>query len=139
MSGSSGIVVNGWTESSLMRRSQWLVSLMEGLGSRQKSNKAAPEAAPATAKSEPTGTFIKKQDAKSLREQLQGRMDFEIRVWRSVNVRFLRAVIHESLGGRFLLKILYGLEERFPRYFGQNGQYPLVVIRKPANSETGIS
>jgi ubiquinone/menaquinone biosynthesis C-methylase UbiE len=142
MPGRSGVVVNGWTESILMQRSRWLINLMERLGSRlanrtdQRSVKAAQEAAPATAKPEPTGTFIKKQDAGSLRQQLQGKIDFEIKVWRSVNVRFLRAVIHGRLGGRFLLKVLFGLEERFPRYFGENGQYPLVVIRKPAVQES---
>ncbi len=141
MPGRSGVVVNGWTDSSLMRRSRWLVNLMEGLRSRlanrrdQPSDNSAAKGNPSAAKSAPTGTFIKKQDAKSLRQLLQDRMDFEIRVWRSVNVRFLRAVIHQPLGGRFLLKILYNLEERFPRYFGENGQYPLVVIRKPANTE----
>ncbi|MDR3574597.1 MAG: class I SAM-dependent methyltransferase [Anaerolineaceae bacterium] len=141
MPGRSGVVVNGWTESSLMRRSRWLVNLMERLGSGlvhrpdQKLVKAEPQAEPAPAKPDPTGTFIKKLNANSLRQQLQGKMDFEIKVWRSVNVRFLRAVIHKQLGGRFWLKLLYGLEERFPRYFGENGQYPLVIIRKPANSQ----
>ena len=143
MPGRSGVVVNGWTESSLMQRSRWLVSLMESLGSHlvqqpdQTPKKAAAEAVPAASKTEATGTFIKKLNASSLRQQLQGKIDFEIKVWRSVNVRFLRAVIHQSLGGRFLLKILYNLEERYPRYFGENGQYPLVVIRKPANKRDG--
>jgi ubiquinone/menaquinone biosynthesis C-methylase UbiE len=145
MSGRSGVVVNGWTESSLMRRSRWLVNLMERLGSglshqpNPTASKIASEPAPAPVKPDPTGTFIKKQDASSLRQQLQGKMDFEIKVWRSVNVRFLRAAIHPQLGGRFLLKILYSLEERFPSYFGKNGQYPLVVIRKPIHSESEVS
>jgi len=25
---------------------------------------------------------------------------------------------------------VYWLEERFPRFFGENGQYPLIVIKK---------
>jgi ubiquinone/menaquinone biosynthesis C-methylase UbiE len=143
MPGCAGVVVNGWTESSLMRRSRWLISLMEFLGSRlvhrpnQLPKKIAPEAVQAAANPGPTGTFIKKLDASSLIEQLQGKMDIEIKVWRSVNVRFLRAVIHQQLGGRFLLKLLYSLEERYPGYFGKNGQYPLVVIRKPANNWNG--
>ena len=48
----------------------------------------------------------------------------------SVNVRFLRAVIHQSLGGRWWLRLLFWLEERFPHYFGEKGQYPLVIVRK---------
>jgi len=29
-----------------------------------------------------------------------------------------------------LLRLLFWCEERFPRFFGEHGQYPLVVIRK---------
>jgi hypothetical protein len=29
------------------------------------------------------------------------------------------------------LKILFWLEERFPRWLGRIGQYPLVVVNKP--------
>lgn len=133
---SSAVVVNGWTESELMKRLQWLVSLAERLGSRLARSRKAPSLEKTKIKNEnqakpvgPTGTFIHKQDAAWLRQQLQG-MDVEIRCWRSVNVRFLRAVIHRTLGGRFWLRLLFWLEERFPHYFGEKGQYPLVVIRK---------
>jgi hypothetical protein len=57
-------------------------------------------------------------------------MSFEIRVWRSVSVRWLRALIHRVSGGRLELKLLYALEERFPHWFGEYGQYPLVIIKK---------
>ena len=140
--GTSAVVVNGWTESLLMRRLHWLVSLMERLGAlahrlahgREASaneingGKKEPQARPGA----PTGTYIHKQDAAWLRQQVQG-MDVEIRCWRSVNVRFLRAVIHPSTGGRFWLRLLYWLEERFPHYFGEKGQFPLVVIRKTSH------
>ncbi len=141
--GCSAVVVNGWTDSPLMRRSAWLVRLMERLGAwwqRRRGAKNLPEAAPApTAASEnnngsagaPVGTFIRKQDAHWLRRELGGRIPFEIYVWRSVSVRFLRAVIHASLGGRLWLRLLYWLEDTFPRFFGEKGQYPMVVIRKP--------
>ena len=55
-------------------------------------------------------------------------MEFEILVWRSVSVRWLRALIHGLTGGRLWLRLLFWLEERFPRWFGENGQYPLVVV-----------
>ena len=134
--GSSAVVVNGWTESILMKRLQWLVSLMERLGNQLErsretsaSNKTGGEKDTQVQPAEPTGTYIHKQDAAWLRQQLNGK-DVEIRCWRSVNVRFLRAVIHRSLGGRIWLKLLYWLEERFPHYFGEKGQYPLVIVRK---------
>jgi len=134
--GSSAVVVNGWTESELMKWLQWLVNLMELLGNLLPRTRGAlaeektKEKNGAQAQSaERTGTYIHKQDAVWLRQQLQ-EMDVEIRCWRSVNVRFLRAVIHHSLGGRFWLRLLYWLEDRFPHYLGEKGQYPLVIIRK---------
>jgi hypothetical protein len=81
-------------------------------------------------KKEPTGTYIQKLDADSLSKDLNGSIPFQIWVWRSVNVRFLRAVFHDILGGRLWLKLLYWWEERFPHYFGKVGQYPMIVIWK---------
>jgi hypothetical protein len=54
----------------------------------------------------------------------------EIRVWRSVSVRFLRAMIQPFLMGRFLLKLVYWKEELFPHLLGEKGQYPLITFRK---------
>lgn len=133
---SNGVIVNGWTHSPLMDRSRWLVSLMERIGGRIARRrgimleKSSAEVRKDTPAANPTGTFIQKQDADWLRQQLAGKMEYQVFVWRSVNVRFLRAVIHSKLGGKFWLRVLYRLEEWFPRYFGENGQYPLVVIRK---------
>ncbi len=78
----------------------------------------------------PFGTFVQKIDARWLRSELEGTMAFRIYVWRSVSTRFLRAVIHPKLAGRLWLKLIYFVEERFPQYFGTNGQYPLIVIKK---------
>ncbi|MBE0699597.1 MAG: class I SAM-dependent methyltransferase [Anaerolineaceae bacterium] len=147
--GKSGVVVNGWTDSPLMRRFNWLVRGMErsGLlfgrlsrGGTQKepkempggasSPKPGPVAKDPADRTDPVGTFIRKQDAAWLREQLTGKMKFEIRCWRSVSVRFLRAVIHEVTGGRIWLRLIYWLEDRFPHFMGEKGQYPLIVIRK---------
>ena len=79
----------------------------------------------------PKGTFVRKNTAKSLKQALGPKMDFDIFVWRSVSVRWLRTFIRERWGGRSLLRLLYRLEERYPRFFGENGQYPLIVIYKP--------
>jgi hypothetical protein len=116
-----------------MRRTTWLVKLAERIKGRLERGhgeilleKKAEEPRPA----EPTGTFIKKQNADWLRARLDGRMSYEIRTWRSVNMRFLRAMILPRLGGRTWLRLLFWLEERFPHFFGEKGQYPLIVIRK---------
>ena len=159
--GSTAVVVNGWTDSPLMRRSQWVVRLMERFGRwviklRKKSEPIDQNAAlrsgqqlgstslqkaghvgtgedPSTSitDSNPTGTFVEKLDAAWLRREL-AEHDLTILVWRSVSVRFLRAVIHKASGGKYLLRLLFALEEKFPRYFGEKGQYPLVVLRKPS-------
>jgi SAM-dependent methyltransferase len=135
----SGVVVNGWTVSPMMVHSQWLVRLMERIGGKiaqmrgnaPKPEKATPVEEKETAKPEakPTGTFIQKQGPDWLEKELQG-IRYEIFVWRSVSVRWLRAIIHKQLAGRFLLKVLYWKEELMPHFFGRRGQYPLVVIYK---------
>ena len=138
--GASMVLVNGWTDSPLMKHMQPLILLMERVGSKWASSRVkkvlpggAVEDVVASTKEEqkrdPTGTYIHKQDAGWLRQVLKG-MRFEIRSWRSVSVRFLRAVIHRRLLGKFWLRVLFGLEERFPHWFGENGQYPLVIIWK---------
>jgi len=50
-----------------------------------------------------------------------------------LSTRFLRWFIRPSLGGRQFLRMIFWLEERFPRFFGENGQYPLIVFRKSAS------
>lgn len=132
--GRSAVVVNGWTVSPLMRRTAWLVRLAEGLGRQVAAwrGRKAPAAPAKAEKKEPTGTFINKLDAAWLRSVLLGKMNFEIRVWRSVSVGWLRALVHAPTGGRLFLRLLFALEERFPHWFGENGQYPLVVVRKQA-------
>jgi hypothetical protein len=81
------------------------------------------------------GTFVQKKNAGWLKAEVGARIPLQILVWRSVSVRFMRALIHPRLGGKFLLGLLFWLEERFPRFFGKYGQYPLIIIRKPGKTE----
>jgi len=135
----SAVVVNGWTDSPLMRRLLPLVRVMERLGGlfKKKQAVAAPlvagttgTASTNTSTGAATGTFVQKLTPDWLRQQLGREMRLEIGVWRSVSVRFLRAVIHPWLLGRVWLRLLYALEERWPAFFGEKGQYPLIVIHK---------
>ena len=133
--GASAVVINGWSESPLMKRWGWVARWMNGLrgmrarllGKKPRPATVEPTAQPSES---PTGTFTVKNDPAWLKQTLGGRMDFEILVWRSLSVNFLRAVFHEKLAGRALLRWVYNQEERNPHYCGENGQYPLVVVRK---------
>lgn len=137
--GQNAVLVNGWTESHLMMRWSWLVKIMDRLsGIIQKilgkkpivtQEKNQDNKNEKITKNETTGTFIEKLNAEWLRKELS-EMEIKILVWRSVSVRFLRSVIHSWLGGKIWLKLLFALEEKNPEYYGENGQYPLVVILK---------
>lgn len=131
--GASGVVVNGWTESPLMRRLEGIMRLAETLKGRLRRSlsPSVTQSPSAQEDATPAGTYVEKMTPEWLKARIGTQIPLEIRVWRSVSVRFLRAVIHERLLGRFWLRLLYALEERFPRYFGEKGQYPLIILRKP--------
>ncbi|MDW7753899.1 MAG: class I SAM-dependent methyltransferase [Brevefilum sp.] len=145
--GHSMVVVNGWTKAPLMTRLSPFMDFMkrfrgwwlrkvkkQPLKGAEAMDKAADlsEAAEAETTKPPEGTYVQKLTAAWLTQALEGRMDYEILVWRSVSVRFLRSVIYPDWGGRFWLQVLFLLEEIFPRFLGRIGQYPLVVVNKPA-------
>ena len=143
--GRSIVVVDGWTKAPLMELLRGFMDFMKqtrawvkpgehkNKGDSSKGDEATDKSKiqPRADLTSPAGTFVQKLDADWLIEALTGRMDFEILVWRSVSVAFLRAVIYSEWGGRFWLRVLVWFEERFPRLLGRIGQYPLVLIRKP--------
>ncbi len=125
------VVVNGWGITSLMNRTVWLVKLAERLNRKKTIIKAEPQKKDIIpSQPQKRGTFVEKTSAEWLKKQLGGKILFEIFVWRSVSVRFLRALIHPGFCGKYWLNQLYKLEEKFPTYFGENGQYPMIVLRK---------
>lgn len=135
----SAVVVNGWPSSKLMGISEPFIRLKKRLKSGLDRLSGRPHPAGTASadkkrlKSErkkSKGTFTNRHDYTWVKQVVGGEMPLEIRVWRSVSVRFLRTFIHPWLGGRYWLKLLYKLEERYPHYFGENGQYPLIVITK---------
>jgi SAM-dependent methyltransferase len=136
--GKSGVVVNAWSSPQLMKKMQPLVLFMDrvnGVVNRVvKKKESHPPNSNETQKLKPTGTFTLHVTPEWLKERLNGKVDFQIRVWRSVSIRFLRSVIQPWLCGRLWLKLLFWLEDRNPVYYGENGQYPLIVIRKPSIS-----
>ena len=146
--GRSMVVVNGWTKAPLMTHlSRFMVGMQKlhdwwskkGKNEEQqdqtdiKLSQMKVQVSDQDKPKSPAGTYVQKLTAAWLTQALEGRMDYEILVWRSVSVRFLRTVIYPEWGGRFWLKVLYLLEEIFPRLLGRIGQYPLVVVNKPAH------
>ena len=134
--GTSGVIVNGWKKSLLMQKLNRLMAFMERI-TKQRNKQVQKEFLRKNDSVDlgsgiPDRTFVDEINAPFLKEKFSGRIPMEIFVWRSVNVRFLRALIHPWLGGRCWLKFLYWLEDRFPHYLGKNGAYPLIVLRKQA-------
>jgi hypothetical protein len=78
------------------------------------------------------GTYTHHHDYDWFVRTLADLPGFEVRVWRSVSVQFLRALIHPRLLGRTLLRGLTWLEDRFPRALGRHGQYPMILFSRPA-------
>ncbi len=132
----AAVVVNGWSSSRLMRIFEPLMNLSRTVrtaAGRLRRKAGVPSKATQAGEvldGAPKGTFTNRHDYDWVRNVVGAQIPLEIRVWRSVSVRFLRTLIHPRLGGRYILRLLYWLEERYPHYFGKVGQYPLIVIRK---------
>jgi ubiquinone/menaquinone biosynthesis C-methylase UbiE len=137
----TAIVVNGWASPPLMkmadpfiRTSNRIRGLIRRILRKPKPTSIVDQKKTAQSKKEKSnnakGTFTNKHDVDWVKKKIGSQMPLEILVWRSVSVRFLRSLIHPMTGGRWWLRLLYWLEECFPHYFGEKGQYPLIVIRK---------
>jgi ubiquinone/menaquinone biosynthesis C-methylase UbiE len=121
----SAVVVNGWDNPWLMRTAEPFIRLgrfFSGRTAKRKKDWANEE--------NQAGTFVGKMTPRWLKNELKGAVNFEIHPWRSLSPRFMRWFVRPQMGGRLFLRIVFWLEERFPRFFGENGQYPLIVIRK---------
>lgn len=127
--GKTGVVVNGWDLPPLTVLQNFLIRVVESLRGKSSSRDQQPST---TSQKSDRGTFVRKHTPAWLKEEVGTHITVEIWCWRSLSVRFMRTFIHPRLGGKFWLRLLYWLEERLPHFFGKNGQYPLIVIRKNA-------
>ena len=127
--GATAVVVNGWSDSVFMRIFRFPMRIMEKFihVGEDRTDDAKPAGA---ITQKPAGTFVHKLTTTSLRQLLGEDFPIKIAVWRSVSVRFLRAMIQPALLGKFWLKVLYMKEEWFPGFFGEKGQYPLITFKK---------
>lgn len=121
----SAVVVNGWDSSILNEFFERIKAWLKKRKGVSPVNGSLPEEIELG-----KGTFVEKNDAQVLHRVLRGKLKFKILVWRSANTNVMRFFIREEWSGRFLLRVLYRLEELFPRFFGEKGLYPLIVISK---------
>lgn len=141
--GKSMVTVDGWGYSPLMARSIRLINFAEKLIARKtkkinsqhdrengSQEQEEQREVAIELKQSRAGTFVEKLDAKWFKQTMKGQVPFRILVWRSVSTRFLRTMIQPDWAGRFWLKTLYILEEIFPRFLGENGSYPMIVMKK---------
>ncbi len=61
------------------------------------------------------------------REQLP---PYQLKVWRSLSVHFMRYYIHSWLFGKQILDWVYKKEERSPELCGLKGEYPMLLFEK---------
>ncbi len=121
----SAVVVNGWHNPFLMRLAEPFINLgrlLSGRGLKRKKDWAEED--------DQAGTFIEKLTPGWLKQELKGAVDYKVYPWRSLSPRFMRWFVRPWLGGKAFLRLIFWLEERFPRFFGRYGQYPMIVIRK---------
>ena len=119
------VIINGWDNPRLMRMVEPFIQLgrfLTGRAAKRKKDWAAEK--------DQAGTYVGKMTPRWLKDELKDDVSFKIYPWRSLSPRFMRWFVRPQLGGRLFLRIVFWLEERFPRFFGENGQYPLIVIRK---------
>ena len=133
-SNGKGVTVNGWDYAPLTTFLDFWIDLHDWLYAI---NRPHPRAVitdrtvdPTAKPSNTRGTYVLKENATWLQKEIGSLMPITIWCWRSVSVRFLRAFIHPRFAGKFLLKMIYRMEELFPHFLGRNGQYPLVELSK---------
>ncbi len=129
-----GVIVNGWDNPPLTIFLNFWIMLTERLYAitRPQTRSTNPDQVihPSADQAERRGTYVRKENAAWLNKEVGSLMPINVYCWRSVNVRFLRTFIHERFAGKFLLKLIYALEELFPHFLGRYGQYPLVEMGK---------
>jgi SAM-dependent methyltransferase len=124
--GKSGVVVNGWHNPLLMRLAEPFIALGRLFSGRSAKKKKRDR----SSDEEQTGTFVEKMTPRWLKNELKDAVRFEIYPWRSLSPRFMRWFVRPQFGGKAYLRLVFWLEETFPRFFGENGQYPLIVLKK---------
>ncbi|PWH12215.1 MAG: hypothetical protein DDG60_14325 [Anaerolineae bacterium] len=123
--GRTAVIVNGWFSPLLTALAEPIIAILRritGRGPKKKKKWLTAQT--------PEGTFVEKPTPAWLKREVGSKILIELRPWRSLSTEVLRWFIHPKLGGHLLLKLIFWLEGVFPRFFAENGQYPMIIIRK---------
>lgn len=96
--------------------------------------RAQTPASTSTTNKEPE-LYFHPHDYTWFQREIASKADWDIRVWRSVSVPFLRRYVHTKLLGRQLLAVLFRIEDALPHLFGRFGQYPMMVYRNAKSNK----
>lgn len=128
------VVVNGWDNPTLSIFMNFWISLYERLYTffrpQYRPVDLGDSFSSPAGLSNTRGTFVRRQNAAWLQKEVGNLVPIKIWCWRSMSVRFLRTFVHERFAGKFLLRLIYWLEETFPHFLGKHGQYPLIELAK---------
>ncbi len=135
--GATAVVVNGWQRPALLRWLKpimWVSDRIRWRLNRLRGHRPDADVAQAALQQrrpdwQRARTLVKKYTADDLQAMLSD-IPIEIYAWRALSVKAMRSLIHPHLGGRWLLRGVFWLEDRFPRFFGEKGAYPLIVLQK---------
>jgi ubiquinone/menaquinone biosynthesis C-methylase UbiE len=133
------VIVHSWKTHSLFRRltdfpvqiAFGLIRIYRKLRGLEETPRILPGAEDTSKTQEllqASGSYTYSHSYRQLRSMLSAMPGLDIRVWRSVSTNFLRAFVHRRLFGQQLLRLMYFLEERAPRFFGRFGQYPMILF-----------
>lgn len=124
--GRSGVVVNGWDEPLFTRLARPFIQLL------RRWRGLSPKPRVVQEEETPKGTFVAKMSPRWLKAELDTlAIPYRVFCWRSIGPSLSRWFIQPRWGGRALLRLFFWLEERFPRWFGEHGQYPMIILTKP--------
>ncbi|MBT7188687.1 MAG: class I SAM-dependent methyltransferase [Anaerolineae bacterium] len=124
--GKKAVIINGWSDPFLMKLFEPLIQLGRVLTGRptQYGKKKGSDG------EKESGTFVRKMNARWLQKELNELFPVQIYSWRSLSTRFLRWFIKPKFAGKFFLRVIFWKEDKFSRFFGKHGQYPMVVFQK---------
>ena len=133
----TAVIVNGWERTSAMSLFvlpyRWMKRLrirLRKIIRKDTENTNIQRRRKLKSKGNQKSTYVSKHNPDWLKREISTQIPLEIYVWRSVSVSFLRAYIRPNLGGEWFLGQLFRLEDRFPHFLGENGQYPMIVLKK---------